>query len=139
MALQIWDGDDLAAAGADDGGTDDLRRLPIAPLGEKVRLNSANNFERGLFREKDNVIDRLQRGNEPGPLRRRNDRAPFSFISAHRGIAVDRHDQHVGPLLDPLEGIQMADVEDVEAAVGKRDLFSLPPEFSDNRKKLLER
>src|SRR4029079_4377114 len=49
------------------------------------------------------------------------DRPVLALERLHRGIVIDGNDEDVGLLGCPIEITNVADVQDVEAAVGERD------------------
>ena len=125
MILAVRNSQNPAAGGLDNLFADDLIQLPIGPFGQQVGTNRLNEFKRRIFREEDDIIHRLQRGNHPSPLSRRHHRPARPFEPPHRGVAVDRDDQAIGLFFDSFKGIQMADVQEVETTVGEGDDFTL--------------
>ena len=73
------------------------------------------------FREDDDVIDAAEGGDELGAIGSRKDGSALPFQRADGVIVVDRDHQHVGFASCGLEIADVADVQQVEAAVGECD------------------
>src|SRR6185437_141616 len=65
------------------------------------------------------IVHALESGEDLGTLLLGDDRPPRPLAAAHAGIGVDRHQQHIAELARGLEGLQMAGMEQVVAAVGE--------------------
>jgi hypothetical protein len=85
----------------------------VGPQGEEKALDV-------VVLEHDNVVYGALTRHEERPLRRFDERPAGALEPAHRLVAVDPHHEHVTLGLGALEITNVADVEDVEAAVGER-------------------
>lgn len=72
-----------------------------------------------------NMIHTPKCGNKRRSFILIQDRAPGSFQAANRPVAVDRHNERIAQCACTFEIAHVADVENIEAAVGKDDLLSL--------------
>ena len=131
---------------ADDGGPPAVRphgrafghRLDrvVGPLAVDVRpqrLEQLGDRRRG---EDDDVIDSGERGHQLGPLGRGEHGAPRSLEGGHRAVVVDRHHQPVRFRGGGGQVPHVADVDQVEAAVGERDGAALGARRVDQRPQL---
>ena len=75
----------------------------------------------GRIAEDDDVVHAAQRADQLRAIGRGQDRPPGALQRGHRPIVVDRHDQPVGLGRRALQISDVADVQQVEAAVGERD------------------
>jgi hypothetical protein len=92
-----------------------------------IRLQTRDRINRREFFENDHKVHALQGGQDLDPLRGRYQGSSRSFELAHRGIAVDSHHQNITMTSGSLQITDMADVEQIEAAVSPHDgLFFLP-------------
>ena len=69
----------------------------------------------------DDVVDAAQRGDELGAIGGRHDRPARPLQRRDRRIVVDRDDEAIGFARGRLQVADVADVQQVEAAVGERD------------------
>ena len=81
---------------------------------------SSSGADRRLGKDHD-VVDAAQRGDELRAMLGGQNRPALPLQRLHRGIVVDRDDEQVGLLRGGLEIAHVADVQQVEAAVGERD------------------
>ena len=72
--------------------------------------------------EHNHVVDAAQRADELGAIGGRQNRAARPFQRRHRPIVVDRHDQAIRLGRRPLQVPDVADMEQIEAAVRERDV-----------------
>ena len=75
----------------------------------------------GRLGEDDDVVHAAQRRHELGAVGRRQDGPARALQRPHRRVVVDGDDQPVGLRRGALEIADVADVQQVEAAVGERD------------------
>ena len=126
--LPVGDGDDPTAVPFDDRLTDYRVRLPVAALDEDVRPQPADERQRRVVVEHGDVVDGLQRREQGHAVVLVHDRPGRAFQAPDRGVAIDRDDQHVAARLGLRQRVDVADVQQVEAAVGEDDGLSLAPE-----------
>ena len=86
-----------------------------------VGLEALEQPRHGRVREDDDVVDAAERGDELGAVRRRAAPAGPALQRRHRLVVVDRDDQAVGLGRRALQVADVADVQQVEAAVGEGD------------------
>ncbi len=82
---------------------------------------------------------RAQRRDQLGAIGRREDRPSRPLEGAHRGVVVHGHDQHVGFAGRGFEVADVADVQQVEDAVGERHGPAGVPRLLDPRRQGLAR
>ena len=127
-ALPVGNGDDPAAVPFDDRLADDRVRLPVAALDEDVRPQAANERQRRIVVEHGDVVDGLHRCEQGHATVLVHDRPGRAFQAPDRCVAVDCDDQDVAARLGLRQRVDVADVQQVEAAVGEDDGLSLAPE-----------
>src|SRR5262245_46620545 len=86
-------------------------------------------FDIRLWKDHDKV-DRTQRGYQQGPRALIENRPSRPFQPANAAIRVDAHDQGIAFRTRALQIANMANVQDVEASVGKHDLSTLGAQVS---------
>src|SRR5688572_6194125 len=94
---------------------------PIGPFDENIRPDCENHFERRVFIEGANVVNHAQRGKNLTAFNLWKHRTQGPFQAVHRVVGVNRNDQGVPESPRPGQQVQVAGMEDVEAAVGKND------------------
>ena len=113
----------MASVGDDDFLADDVGSGPT--LDENVGLEGVKELARGVLIEDQDVIDTSQRSEHSGAVVFGDDWSSGTFEFSHAGIAVDGHDQDVAKLPGLFEQSEVANMEQVEAAVGEDDSASL--------------
>ena len=121
---------DLAAVPEDDltlgDGTGAIGILGAFAV--NVRAKPRECRDRGRFVEDGYVIDHFERREHFGAIRLIDDGAGIAFEGADAGVAVDADYEDVTQSLRIAEAANVADVQEVEAAVGPNDRFaSLEP------------
>src|SRR6478736_6399917 len=119
MARQNVDEYDLAAGSLDDLVADDLFAGVVAALDQHARRHLRDQADRRVLLEDRDEIDRLQRRQHFGPRPLVLNRAPLAFQSFHRGIAVETDDQAVAGAARGRQHLDVAGMQDVEAAIGE--------------------
>ena len=99
-------------------------RCVIATFDQDVRAELGDEFERGRFTEEGHVIHTRQRCDDLGALLLRSHWASWAFELAYRGIVVERYHEDVAEGARLLQVLDMANVQDVKAPVGKNDTLS---------------
>lgn len=117
MALEIGDHNDLSAAFLHHLFPDNPFSRPVAPLHENMRPELLEKPQGVGLVEKHDVVDHLQRREELGPIRLGKHRAAGSFDFPDRAVAIERDDQNVAELLCFAEKLEVAAMDDIEAAV----------------------
>src|SRR5262249_21640810 len=74
--------------------------------------------------EEHDPVHARERREDFGALARGNDRAARSLVAAHARVGVDGDDQAIAVAARLLEAPHVADVQQVEAAVGEDDAFA---------------
>ena len=116
-------GDDLdpATGGDDVFVADDGLDGVVAALDQNVGLEGADQFERRvLFKEHDG-IDGGESGHDAGALAFADDGARWALEAADGGVGVEAEDELGAEAAAVFEQGDVADVEQVEAAVGEDD------------------
>ena len=90
-----------------------------------MRPQGADQLERRVLGERDDIIDAGQRGQDLQPLGQGEDRPLVPFQPPHRSVVVDADDQQAALAAGELQQLDMAGMEQVEDAVGEDDRFVL--------------
>ena len=121
MILRIADDGDAAAVAAHGlalgHGVDGV----VGPLAVHVRPQREQQRRDGRLGKDDDVVDAAQRRDELGAIRRRQDRPARPLQRRRPIVVVDGDDEAVGLARGGLQVADVADVQQVEAAVGERD------------------
>jgi hypothetical protein len=75
--------------------------------------------------EDDRIVDAAQGSHYLRTLVLRDYRATWPFVAANRGIRVDAHDQYITQSAGGFEIADVADVEQVEGAIGEDESETL--------------
>jgi hypothetical protein len=114
--------DGAAAIRFDDFATDDFRGC--ATFGKNVRAERFEQLVRCRIVENQHVIDAVQGSDHCGAITIVDDWAIGPFEQPDAGIAVDGHDQDVSQPGGLLQAGDMADMEQVETAIGKNECLA---------------
>ena len=101
-----------------------------------VRLQQAQQSLHGRIIEQNDVVDTTQGCDELGTIRSGEDRTPRPFESGHRSIVVHRDNETVRHFCRALQVPDMADVQQIEAAVGEGNRAAVLAIARDGRHKL---
>ena len=124
MVLGIAHDDDAASAGFDFVALGDAFGGVVGALGVKIGTDFADDGADVVLREDDHGIDIGEGGENFGALGFRHDRAAFAFQCADRSVGVDGNNELASKCAGSVEIANVADVEDVETAVGEGDAIS---------------
>ena len=125
------DRDHLPAARLHDLAPDDGLDGPVAALDEDVGAERADQLQRRRRAEDRHEVHAGERREDLGALPRRGERAPRPLEAPHRGVGVDADDERVAEFPRLLEVADVADVQQVEAAVGEDDFLAGALEAAD--------
>lgn len=115
---------DAAAVAFDDRAADDFAWLEAFALHEHI---GAERFEEGFgrgFIKKDDVIDEIERSEDRGALFFGENGAGRPFNLANAAIGIDRDDEGIAELAGLLQKFDVAEMDEIEAAVGEDDAFA---------------
>jgi hypothetical protein len=121
MILWIADDGDTNAQAVRDGAFGDGVGGVVGALGMNVGAQKLEKCFDIRFAEENNVIDDTERGHQLCASIFVKDGTAGAFENAHAGIGVDSNDQDVAFAARALEVANVADVESIEATVGKND------------------
>src|SRR5688572_4690574 len=124
MILRISDDDDAPAVRLHDLRFRHGLFGVVRSLAVEVGLQSLKHPRRAALAEDRDVRDSANRRNDLRPLPLRHDRTPRAFDRPYRLVAVHGDDENVRHTRRILEIANMSDVENVEDAVGERDLLA---------------
>ena len=91
----------------------------VSSLGYDIRLHALDKPQRRVFVENVHGIDAAQREQHPLAVFLRVDRSGAALEPAHRGVRVQADDEVLSQRARLLKVGDVADVQDVEAAVGE--------------------
>ena len=121
VILRVADDRDAAAVAADGvalgHGVDGV----VGPLAVHVGPQRQQKRRDGRLGKDRHVVHAAERGDELRAIRRRQDRPARALQARHRRVVVDRDDEAIGLARRRLEVADVADVQQIEAAVGKGD------------------
>lgn len=118
-----------------DGFTaDDFVRRPIPAFDQHIRQNLGDQTTGIRLIEEDDIIDAGQRRKHFSALLLRHDRPVRSLVQAsHRLIGIDTDDEKIAEAPGGLQITSMADMHQIETAVGKDDTVALLPPCGERR------
>ena len=96
----------------------------IATLDEDVGLEGADELEGSVFVEDDDGVDGGQGGHDAGTLALADDGPGRAFEARNGSVGVEAEHEPRAELAAIFEQLDVADVEQVEAAVGEDDGFA---------------
>src|SRR3954468_4292544 len=121
------------ARGLDDLMADDLLAGVIAPLDQRTRLDAGDQVDRRIFIENNDEIDGFERRQH---FRTRSlvlNGAIGALQPPYRSVAVQPHDQAVAGGARRCQHLDVAGMQDVEAAIGEADALALLLPFRELR------
>jgi len=127
VVLRITDDDDPAAVGEHRVTLGHALRRVVGALGVNGGPDRRHERVGRVLVEHDDVVHRAQRREHLRALARRHHGAPRPFQPRHRRVAVDADEEHVAERAGGLEIADVADVQEVEAAVGEDEALALCP------------
>ena len=107
---------------------DDFRNIPIRAFDKHIGNDGVNDTLRGWIIEYENAVDARQSRDHFGSFRFRHDRTRRSLYFPDGTIAVDSDDQNVTQRTRLIEIADVADVQNVKAAIGKNEFLAQFPE-----------
>jgi len=121
MVFGIADNDDAPSAGFDLSALGNTLRGIVGSLGVKVRADFQDEGAHIGLGKNDDGIDGGESGQNLGPFISWNHRAALAFERTDGIIRIDRHNNLAAEFAGGVEIAHMADVQQIEAAVGQRD------------------
>ena len=119
----------IAAGFLNHVAADHLVDTIIGALHQHAGPHAFDQFERRVFLEHNDQIDRFERGQHLGAAFRRVDRPPLALEPRGRSIAVQSDHQAVASRARFRQQLHMAAMQQVEAAIGEADAQTVPPPF----------
>lgn len=119
MILWISDDGRPAAVAADGVPLGHCLDRVIGAFTVHIRFQNSQQLADVQLRKYDDVIDRSQRADELSSIGRREYRTARPLELTHRFIVIDRNDQPIGFRLRTFQITNMANMQQVEAAVGQ--------------------
>ncbi len=113
-----------AAVGLDEGGTYDLVDGVVAAFYEYVGAEGTDEGLGGVFIEEGDGIDTEQGGCLEGAILLVGNGAVHAFEALHGGIGIEGEDEDVAKGCGAGKQIEVAMVQDIEAAIGENYLFA---------------
>ena len=120
MIIRIADVGDAAAVAADHVTLGDRVERVVGAFAVNVRTKRLEQRTNGRLWKDDHVVDEAERGDQFGAVGGSQNGPPLSFQRPDRRVVIDRNNQLVGFLRSSGEVANVADVQQVEAAVRKR-------------------
>ena len=124
MVFGIANDDDAAAAGFDIITLGDAFGSVIGAFGVKIGTDFADDGADIFFGKDDNGIDIGEGSKDFGTLAFRHHGTALAFQGTDGGVGVDGNYEFASEFAGGTEVANVADVEDVEAAVGECDAIS---------------
>src|SRR6187549_92319 len=118
-ALQVGQDRDPSAPGGDRLRLGQLAGLVVAALRPDIGLQQPQGLVGDRLVEDRDLVDTAQGLQHRRPLQLADQRAIVALEPAHRAIAVEQDDEAVAERPRRLQGADVADVEEVEAAAGR--------------------
>ena len=110
----------------DDLVADDLLAPVITALDQHLGAHAPDQIERRVLLEHHDQVDRLERGQHLGARVDVLHRPLLALQAPHRGVVVEADHQPVAGGARPGQQLDVAGMQQVEAAVGEADAHSLP-------------
>jgi len=139
MILGIAHDDNQSAARLDLIALGNARDRVIGAFGMKIGMDFANEGAHVFFVKNDDRVNVLQRRQNLGALGGRHHGPPFTLQGAHGGIGVDRDNQFAAKFASGAQIAYMADMKQVEAAVGESDAFACAPPLGHTQAEFVAR
>ncbi len=130
---------DFPAPGADFCRADDRVGIVVAAFDDDIGADGDDEFKRRGLVEDDDSIDGGKSGQDAGALGLADDRTIRAFEAADGCVAVDGDDEPVAEATSLLEQCDVADVQQIEAAVGKDDALAVGFPEGDALRELIAR
>lgn len=124
--LQDIDQHDHPAGGFDDLVADHLLAGVVAALHQNARRDARDQVDRRVLLEDHDEVDGFECGQHFGTRALVLDRAIRALQPPHRGVAVEADDQPVAGGARRGQNLDVAGMQDVEAAIGEADAQPLP-------------
>ena len=121
MVLWIAHNRDPAAIGPDDVSFWNVVYRVIGAFAVHVGADCLEQRPYGGLVENDHVVHPAQGSHQLGAVGRGQNRSSLPLEPPNRGIVVDRYDKEIGFLGGSLQIADVADVQEVETAVGESD------------------
>src|SRR5258708_16642273 len=118
-AFEDIDQHNLAAVSGYNLVADYLLTGVVPALHQHARPDLRDQFDRRVFLKDDNEIDRLQRRQHFRPRALVLNRAPLALQPLCRGVAVQADDQAIAGAARPGQNLDVAGMQNIEAAVGE--------------------
>jgi hypothetical protein len=123
--------DDASAPRLHDLAADDGVLGPVGAFDQHVRLNRRDEIAWGGSVEDDHGVDAAEGFEDFGALRLCRDRTLRSFDLTDRSVGVQADEQRASKVTRVLEIAQVANVQEIEDAVGENDRLSSSPQAFD--------
>ncbi len=127
MILGIAYDDNSSAAGQDFVALGNAFHRVIGALGMKIWMNFTNDGAHVFFGKNNDSVNILQRGQNLGALGLRHHRPSLALQGAHGSVAVHRDNHSAPEFASRMQIAYMADMEQIEAAVGENDALPRTP------------
>src|SRR5277367_4255637 len=126
-------GDDLDSSTCSDDVfvADDGLDGVVAAFNQNIGLQGADEFKRRVFLEEDNSIDGGKSGHDTSTFALGHDRTRWAFEATDRSVGVQPQYKLRAKTAAFLEQRDVADVQEVEAAVGEDDGFARSAPLGD--------
>ena len=126
FARHKWDEDDLAARRLNSAALILVESLEgvVATLNVDVGLGGSEKMGGADVRENGHSTDRFKGSKHRGAVVFCIYRTPFAFEAAHSGVAVDADQKEVAKVSGVFEIGDMAEMKDVEAAIGDDEFLA---------------
>ena len=106
-------------------------RLVVAAFGQHLGAHAAEQLQRRVLIEHDHEIDRLERGEHLGARMHLLHRPPVALQALDRRIAVETDDEPVAGGTRLRQELDVAGMQEIEAAVGEADAQARPAPFGE--------
>src|SRR5579885_1629920 len=133
MILRVADDADATAVGDYNPAFGHGLLGVVRPLGVNVGAEREQEFAHRRLVEDRHVVNGAEGRDRLGPLAFGDERAAFALEPTHLLVAVDRDDQKVAERASAFEVADVADVQEVEAAVGEDDARPALARYRDAR------
>ena len=120
-----------------DVAADDGVFGPVLAFDEHIRLQRGDEIVRGVRIEDDDTVDTLERLEHFRALGLRRDWPRRPLVRADRSVGVEADDQRVAQRAGVLQVSEVADVQEIEDAVGEHDLLAGGAQPCDKREGLV--
>ena len=125
VARHHGNGHNAATGGFDLFAANDLIAGPVSALYDDIGQKFGDDFARGEVVENNDGVDAFEGGEDFGALAFWEHRTAFAFEMTNAGVTVQADDKGIAQLAGLFQALNMAGMEEIEAAVGEDEALAV--------------